>query len=237
VRQLRVVLYTQDSVMAQVKNPLAGAGPERDDVKRFETDEAKGQSGVAPLYFRIGKLTMATKALSLTARKNVETIAQVEQRVVGRRSRMDRLSDAIARFFGRLRFIVAHAVFLSTWFAINLGFVPAVPSFDPYPFPFLGLVVGIEFIILTTFVLMNQNQQSRREEQWAHLNLQLAMLAEHEVTKNMQMLHTICKHLGLEEPVKDREVSELVQPTPVKTLVDEIAEKLGEANSGPPVEW
>ena len=117
---------------------------------------------------------------------------------------------------------------------LNLGLFPGVQPFDPYPFPFLGLIVGIEFIFLTTFVLMNQNLQSRREAQWAHLNLQLAMLAEHEVTKNMQMLHLICKHLGLEEPTGDHELKELTQATPVTTLVEEIAEKLGETNNEAP---
>ena len=113
------------------------------------------------------------------------------------------------------------------WFLLNLGFVGDLQPFDPYPFPFLGLIVGIEFIFLTTFVLMNQSLQARREEQWAHLNLQLAMLAEHEVTKNMQMLHLICQHLGLEQPTGDHEVKELVKATPVTTLVEEIASKLG----------
>jgi uncharacterized membrane protein len=171
---------------------------------------------------------MSSPPLSPTAKKNVETIAQVEQQLVGRRTRMDRIGDAIARFFGTLRFIIAHALFFTGWFVLNLGLLPNTQPFDPYPFPFLGLIVGIEFIFLTTFVLMNQNLQSRREEQWAHLNLQLAMLAEHEVTKNMQMLHMICKHLGIEQPTGDNEVKELAQATPVTTLVEEIANKLGE---------
>ena len=128
---------------------------------------------------------MSSPALSATAKKNVETIAKVGQQLAGQRTRMDRIGDTIASFFGTLRFIIAHALFLIGWLAFNLGLFPGVQPFDPYPFPFLGLIVGIEFIFLTTFVLMNQNLQSRREAQWAHLNLQLAMLAEHEVTKNM----------------------------------------------------
>jgi uncharacterized membrane protein len=173
---------------------------------------------------------MPSPTLSRTAKNNVEIIARVEQQLVGRRTRVDRIADAIARFFGTLSFIVAHALFFAGWFAVNLGLFPDAQPFDPYPFPFLGLIVGIEFIFLTTFVLMNQNLQSRREEQWSHLNLQLAMLAEHEVTKNMQMLHSICQHLGLKQPSGDREVKELVQTTAVTTLVDEIAQKLGESN-------
>ena len=114
--------------------------------------------------------------------------------------------------------------------ALNRGWVAGFLPFDLYPFPFLSFLVGIEFIFLTTFVLMNQNLQSRREEQWAHLNLRLSMLAEHEVTKNMQMLHMICKHLGLEHPTGDHEVKELAETTSVTTLAEEISQKLGETN-------
>src|SRR5476649_1312652 len=114
---------------------------------------------------------MSSPALSPTAKKNVETIAKVEKQLVGRRTRMDRFGDAIASFFGTLRFVIAHVLFFTGWFMLNLGLFPGVQPFDPYPFPFLGLIVGIEFIFLTTFVLMNQNRQSRREEQWSHLNL------------------------------------------------------------------
>ena len=54
------------------------------------------------------------------------------------------------------------------------------------------------------------------------------MLAEHEVTKNLQMLQMICKHLGLEHPTGDHEVKELAQANLVTTLVEEINQKLGE---------
>src|SRR5690348_5572917 len=115
---------------------------------------------------------MSSASLSRTARKNIGIIAQAEQRLLGRRSRVERLGDAIARFFGSLIFILAHALFFITWIVLNLGVIAGVQPFDPYPFPFLGFVVSIEFIFLTTFVLMNQNLQSRRQEQWAHVTLQ-----------------------------------------------------------------
>jgi uncharacterized membrane protein len=171
---------------------------------------------------------MPTRGLSATAKRNIDTIAEVEQRLAGRRTRTDRISFAIAKFFGTLRFIAAHSVFITVWFVINMRGVSSVHPFDPYPFPFLALIIGIEFIFLTTFVLMNQRLQSRREEHWAHLNLQLAILAEHEVTKNMQMLHLICNRLGIEQTTHDREVKELVQATPVTELVEEIAQKIGQ---------
>jgi uncharacterized membrane protein len=82
--------------------------------------------------------------------------------------------------------------------------------------------VGIEFIFLTTCVLINQKHQMRRAEQWSHLHLQLSMLTEQEVTKNIKMLHMISKKLNVEMAARDQEVSDLSQDTEITALVDEI---------------
>ena len=165
---------------------------------------------------------MPSSSLSDSAKKNVEAIAQLEHQLHGRRSRVEKIGDWIARYFGSLWFIAAHVVFFTAWVVANARVLPGVDAFDPYPFPFFGFVVGIEFIFLTTFVLMNQNLQSKRQEHWGHLTLQVALLTEQEVTKSMQMLHLICQHLGLENPAADEESKDLAQPTPLAELVEEI---------------
>lgn len=172
---------------------------------------------------------MAPGSLPNTAKQNVEIVARREQQLFGQRSRMERMGNAIACFFGNLKFVLAHGLFFSGWIALNLGMFSEVPPFDPYPFSLLGLVVGIEFIFLTTFVLMNQNFQSRRQDHWAHLTVQLSMLTEQEVTKNVQMLQAICKQLGI-EPSEEHEVKDLAQKTPVGMLIDEIGQQLNNAN-------
>ena len=173
---------------------------------------------------------MSSVPLSTTARKNIDAIAQVEQQLHGRRSRVERLGDGIATFFGSVWFIAAHSAFLTIWIVLNVGLLPGLTAFDPYPFPFLGLIFGIEFIFLTTFVLMNQNLQSRRQEKWGHLTLQVCLLAEQEVTKNMQMLQQICQHMKLKNLGTDEELQDLTQTTHVTTLVEEIekAREVGE---------
>lgn len=176
---------------------------------------------------------MPAAPLPETARKNIEAIAHVEQQLYGLRSRVEKVGDGIARFFGSLWFIAVHVVFLAAWIALNVR-AAGVEPFDPYPFPLLGLIVGVEFIFLTTFVLMNQTLQSRRQEKWGHLALQVALLTEQEVTKNMQMLHLLCRHLGLEQPTTDPEAKDMTQATPLMALVKEIdkARDAGETASG-----
>ena len=173
---------------------------------------------------------MTSVPLSTTAKKNIDAIAQVEQQLHGRRSRVERLGDGIATFFGSVWFIAAHTVFLSIWIVLNIGLLPGVTAFDRYPFPFLGLIIGIEFIFLTTFVLMNQNLQSRCQEKWGHLTLQVCLLTEQEVTKNMQLLQQICQHLKLKNVGTDEELQDLTQTTHVTSLVEEIekAREVGE---------
>jgi uncharacterized membrane protein len=160
--------------------------------------------------------------LPTTAKKNVEMIAQVEHQLLRKRSPMERIGEIIARLFGSLTFIVVHVIFITAWIGTNTETFGDGRAFDPYPYPFLSFIVGIEFIFLTTFVLMNQKYQMRRTEQWSHLHLQLSMLTEQEVTKNMQMLHMICQRLRLEEPARDEELKELTQATSVTALVEEI---------------
>ena len=161
-------------------------------------------------------------SVAATAKRNVETIAQLEQQLVAQQSRTERWSSGVAHFFGSFRFVVAQIFFVAAWIVLNAEGIAWLQPFDPYPFPFLSLIVGIEFIFLTTGVLINQKHQMRRAEQWSHLHLQLSMLTEQEVTENMKMLHMVCQKLELPMPARDQEVSELSQDTEVTALVDEI---------------
>ena len=140
-----------------------------------------------------------------------------------KQSSLERLGRAVAGFFGSVRFILAHAFLLLDWFLLNTGVIHRFHPFDPYPFPFLSLIVGIEFILLTTFVLMNQKYEMRCAEQWAHLHIQLSMLTEQEVTKNMQMLSMICHKMEIQTPTQDAELRELIQPTSVTAFVGHLA--------------
>ena len=82
-------------------------------------------------------------------------------------------------------------------------------------------MISVEFIFLTTFVLLNQSNQSKRQDQWSHLTLQASLLTEAELTKTMQMVRQICKELNLEVSA-DEEVEELAKETEVQAMVGEI---------------
>jgi uncharacterized membrane protein len=155
-------------------------------------------------------------------KQNIASIAELEKEFARRRTAVDRVGDAITRFAGSAWSVLGHAAFFAGWLLVNTGCVPGVRPFDPYPFSFLALAVALEAIFLTTFVLMSENRQSRQAERWAHLDLQVSLLAEQETTKMLQMLQRIHEYLGLTQEAQDNELKELAQRTHVPTLVREL---------------
>jgi uncharacterized membrane protein len=138
---------------------------------------------------------------------------------------VNRVSDAITHFSGTIAFVILHGLWFAIWIAVNLGWTPHVAVFDPYPFNFLTLIVSLEAIFLSTFVLMSQNRMSYQAERRAHLDLQINLLAEQETTAILQLLQRICRHLGLEADTSGK-VNQLTQETDVHTLVNELDKKL-----------
>ena len=90
----------------------------------------------------------------------------------------------------------------------------------------LAMMVSLEAIFLSTFVLMKQNRMSRREDLRAHLDLQINLLAEREMTLVLQMLQKISTRLGIQTP--GDEIEELSEETPVEALASELQQKLQE---------
>jgi uncharacterized membrane protein len=69
---------------------------------------------------------------------------------------------------------------------------------------------------------MSQNRQNRQADHWAHLDLQVGLLAEQETTKMLQMLQAICERLGLPDKARDRELNEMIRKTHVEMLAEEL---------------
>jgi uncharacterized membrane protein len=159
-------------------------------------------------------------------RRNIEAVVKLEENFLRDRTPADRLADAIAAFTGSLKFIALHGVVFGAWIVINLGWIPGFWKFDPYPFMLLSTVVSIEAIFLSTFVLVKQNRMSRREDLRAHLDLQINLLAEREMTFVLQMLQRIATRLGV--PPSSGEIEELTEETSVQAVADQLQKNLPE---------
>jgi uncharacterized membrane protein len=150
------------------------------------------------------------------ARVNIETVARLEAEFLQQRSLKDRIGDAIAAFAGTMTFVLVHVAGLILWFLINTGSLP---------FILLALIVSVEGVLLSTFILMKQNRMSRHADHRDHLNLQIDLLAEKEITKILEMQRQLCAHLGIAIG-NDAEAVEMSQHTAVEDLAHELEEKL-----------
>lgn len=167
--------------------------------------------------------TAAAFKLPGVARGNIDTVTQISQDFDKKRSRADRLGTAVTGRAATPWSVLGHVLGVATWIAVNTGQFPAISPFDPYPFSFLGVLVSLEAVFLATFVLMAQKRQTQQAEHWAHLNLQIGLLAEQEATKMLQLLTSISNRLGVPTS-QDSELKEMTERTVVNHLAQELAD-------------
>jgi uncharacterized membrane protein len=96
------------------------------------------------------------------------------ERVVFARMRgsQDRFADAITSFAGSLPFVYLHAAWFTVWILLNEGVLGAWGIFDPYPFGLLTMIVSLEAIFLSTFVMVSQNREAARQDLRADLDFE-----------------------------------------------------------------
>lgn len=160
------------------------------------------------------------------AQDNINAICALEEEALSKRTISDRISDGIANFVGSIPFVVVHLVWFVIWVAINMGWLFGKLKFDPYPFALLCMLVSLEGVLLSTFVLIKQNRMSQRADQRAHLDLQINLLSEREVTKMLQLQRLICERLQIEEAVHDPEAVEMSSVTAVDNIARQLNERL-----------
>jgi uncharacterized membrane protein len=173
--------------------------------------------------------TSLSKGSDSPALSNISAITAIERQAVESRTGGERMGDLIARHAGRLWFIGAHVVWFILWIAINAGVAPGILRFDPFPYPFLTLVVSLESIFLALFILMSQNRANKQADARTHLDLQINLLAEQEATKMLQMLQKLCEYHKL-NIAGDPEVERLMHPTEPEAVIKELKENLPEGS-------
>jgi uncharacterized membrane protein len=154
--------------------------------------------------------------------QNVEAIIRMEEAAKGERTRSDLVAEAIAKFCGSMVFVWVHVVWFGIWVVINL--FPGIPHIDPFPFTFLTLVVSLEAIFLSTFILISQNHDTRISERRNHLDLQVNLLSEQENTQVIHMLRAISEKLGV-EVTNDFHLAALSEKTEPEKLAKQIEQR------------
>ena len=151
--------------------------------------------------------------------RNIREILNLEEEARQNRSLLDKTADWVTGIASGPSFVIVHAVWFGTWIALNAS---GLARFDP-TYNLLMLVVSIEAIMLTGFVLRAQGRMTLQAEQRAHLDLQVNMLAEQELTAILRVLCALGERLGIDVAACDPHVEQFRAKTDVRTIATALA--------------
>ena len=121
---------------------------------------------------------MAARARRVDDLLRSRVARNVNEEVEQYRTTVERVADAIAAFSGSIPFLVIHTI----WFVLWVGWNTMQPhGFDPYPFGLLTMIVSLEAIFLSVFVLLSQNRQAAKDRVRADVEYDVNVKAEMEV--------------------------------------------------------
>ena len=155
--------------------------------------------------------------------KNIAHIAESRRQFHEAKSTQDRAADHITWFSGSMLFVYLHMAWFAVWILVNLGWLGVTP-FDEFPFGLLTMVVSLEAIFLSTFVLISQNRSSALADKRADLDLQINLLSEREATKLLTLLEAVAKHVGVTTD-DDPDLDELKKEVNPMEVLDELARR------------
>jgi uncharacterized membrane protein len=129
--------------------------------------------------------------------RNIAALIAHRQKSNRERTTHERIAEAVARFAGSMASVYLHLAVFGGWIISNLPFTP-FPKFDP-SFVVLAMAASVEAIFLSTFVLITQNRVAADADRRADLDLQISLLAEHEITRLITLVAAIGEKVGVQE--------------------------------------
>ena len=162
----------------------------------------------------------ASKPLNRAIERYIRTIVHMRMKAARQRSTSQRIADVVTSFSGTMIFVYIHIIWFSIWILLNSGLLGMAP-FDPFPYGLLTMIVSLEAIFLSTFVLISQNRMGELSEQRADLDLHIDLLTEYELTRVLQMLRAIQEKMGIADE-EDEELSDLEMETKPEAVLAEI---------------
>jgi uncharacterized membrane protein len=128
-----------------------------------------------------------------------------------RRSNAEKFADRVNAFAGSIQFLSINAIWFFVWVIVNLNVIPGLEAFDPFPFALLTMIVSLEAIFLSIFVLISQNRESKIADLRQEIDFYVNTVAEEEITKVMQMLSAIYRVVKKDAKI-DHEIAEMMKP-------------------------
>ena len=124
--------------------------------------------------------------------KALGEFAYVAEEIRASTTRLEKLADRVARFTSHPHFVTLHVVWFVVWILLNSGAVAFVMAFDTYPYSLLGILLAIEAILITGFLLISQARQGRHAELRAKLDYEVNVRS----FRKLQQLETTLERLA-----------------------------------------
>lgn len=126
-----------------------------------------------------GMTRKADELLKTRVARNVNEEVEQHSTVI------QRVADWLAWFSGSIMFLVIHAVWFTIWVSLNTLILPVDAEgkrgFDPFPFGLLTMIVSLEAIFLSCFVLISANRQAEKDKVRSDIEYEVNIKAELEV--------------------------------------------------------
>ena len=155
-----------------------------------------------------------------------QELKSVKGRADQRRRLSERIADVLTLGFGSMAFLVLNVVWFVVWIVINVGLIPGIEPFDPFPFGFLTMVVSLEAIALAIIVLMSQNRAAKIADLREEVDLEIDRMAEAELTKLLQLVSKMAERQGIDLS-RDHELREMVQPADHEKIEAALEQEVG----------
>jgi uncharacterized membrane protein len=160
------------------------------------------------------------------AHENIRAVARLQEQAARQRSAVERFGDAVSAIAAREATVALHVVWFAAWVLLNTGHIHSIRPFDPFPFTLLTTIVSLEAIFLTLFVLASQNRLTQDADRRAHMDLQVNLLSEQEMTMVLRMLGELCEHFDLRATLSSSKYEELARRTDVGQLAEQLDAEL-----------
>jgi len=155
--------------------------------------------------------------------RNIDALREWRARNARETSPPDRIAHRISPFAGSMNFVAVHGAALIGWTAWNIGLVPGVAPFDP-SFVILATAASVEAIFLSTFILVSQNRAAAEQDRRHELDLQISLLAEHEITRILRLVTAMAEKAGIGE-AKRPDLGKLERDVAPEAVLDTIERK------------
>ncbi|WP_426959456.1 DUF1003 domain-containing protein [Muricoccus radiodurans] len=158
--------------------------------------------------------------LSASLQRNIRALEERRRQEAAEATREERVAQAITDFAGSMKFVYLHVAIYGAWILVNVGLIPFLPRFDP-SLVVLAMVASVEAIFISTFILISQNRMATIADKRADLDLQISLLAEHELTKLAGVIAAIAEKLEVRAE-GDPEIEEIKKDVAPEAVLDEI---------------